>query len=78
VDTVQEDRDGGLLPETLALMRQVDEAMPRQSTDEEATERANEVPSGTRHGWVLNLREGFGPLPCADRPDTHRHLMFEA
>ena len=98
MDTIQEPSGSGLMPETLALVRQVEANMPRQEsdeftriseglfdlrvctslTDEDATARVNEVPSGTRHGWVLNLAEGFAPVPCDDRPDTHRYLMFEA
>jgi hypothetical protein len=47
-------------------------------TDEQATARANTWPSGTTHGWQLDA-EGHpesAPVPCADRPDTHRHLVF--
>lgn len=45
--------------------------------DEAATARANTVPSGTSHGWVLCAGEGRAPVRCADHPETHRHLLFE-
>lgn len=46
-------------------------------SDEEATARANLVPSGTVHGWVLTEDPAAAPVACADHPDTHRHLVFE-
>lgn len=47
--------------------------------DEEATARINLAsPSGLDHDWVLLTGEkGGGPVPCADKPETHRHLMWE-
>ena len=45
--------------------------------DAEATERANLMPPGTTYGWQLSERPEHAPIPCADRPDTHRHLIFE-
>ena len=45
-------------------------------SDEEATERVNLVPAGTTNGWVLSERPEHAPVPCDDRPETHRHLIF--
>lgn len=46
-------------------------------TDADATERVNRIPAGTSHGWQLSTEPGLAPVPCADKPDTHRHLIFE-
>lgn len=46
-------------------------------TDEEASERANLMPSGTRFGWTLSENPDLAPVPCMERPETHRHLIFE-
>lgn len=46
-------------------------------SDDEATARVNLVPSGTSAGWVLCTEEGMAPVPCQDKPETHRHLMWE-
>lgn len=48
-------------------------------SDEEATARINLLPPMGDHGeWVLLTKEGEGgPVPCQDKPDTHRHLMWE-
>src|SRR5690606_32239990 len=48
-------------------------------SDEEATARINLLPPmGDRGRWVLLTEPGNGgPVPCASRPDTHRHLMWE-
>lgn len=46
-------------------------------SDEDATARANLVPSGTSHGWVLTSDPVLAPVACAEQPDTHRHLIFE-
>lgn len=43
-------------------------------SDEEALARARTVPSGSSGGWI---RSQHPAVPCSDRPDTHRHLMFE-
>lgn len=45
-------------------------------SDEDATVRMNLTPSGTTHGWQLTDDPDNGPIPCADDPDTHRHLVF--
>mgnify|MGYP001301199921 CR=1 FL=1 len=47
-------------------------------SDEEATARMNEVPSGTSGGWQLTTDPDLAPVACADNPSTHRHLIFEA
>lgn len=47
-------------------------------TDDEATARMNVIGSGTTHGWRLTEDPELAPVPCADNPDTHRHLIFEA
>ena len=47
-------------------------------SDEDATARMNEMPSGTSYGWQLSTEPTCAPVPCADNPDTHRHLIFEA
>lgn len=46
-------------------------------SDEEATERVNRLPSGTMNGWQLTTDPDLAPVPCQDRPETHRHLIFE-
>lgn len=46
--------------------------------DAEATARMNEVPSGTSNGWKLTTEARLAPVACADKPDTHRHLIFDA
>jgi hypothetical protein len=46
-------------------------------SDEDATARMNLTPSGSSHGWQLTEEPGALPVPCADKPDTHRHLVFE-
>jgi hypothetical protein len=46
-------------------------------SDEEATERVNLMPSGTTYGWQLSTEPDHAPVPCNDKPDTHRHLVFE-
>lgn len=46
-------------------------------SDEDATARANLMPSGTSFGWVLSDRPEVAPVPCNDQPETHRHLIFE-
>ena len=46
-------------------------------SDEDATARANLMPSGTTLGWVLSTDPELAPVPCADNPETHRHLIFE-
>lgn len=45
-------------------------------SDEDATARMNLTPSGTSHGWQLTDDPDNGPVPCADEPDTRRHLVF--
>ncbi len=47
-------------------------------SDEDATARMNEVPSGTSYGWQLTTDADRAPVACADKPDTHRHLIFES
>ena len=47
-------------------------------SDEEATARMNEVPSGTSNGWTLTTDADRAPVACAENPETHRHLIFEA
>ncbi len=50
---------------------------------EEAERRINEIhPSGTTNGWKLSTDENFhtggaNGCPCQQKPDTHRHLLFE-
>lgn len=44
--------------------------------DEQALARARICPSGTSGGWLRDDRRSA--QQCPDRPDTHRHLMFEA
>ena len=46
-------------------------------SDEDATVRANEMPPGTTYGWQLSTVPECAPVPCADNPSTHRHLIFE-
>jgi hypothetical protein len=46
-------------------------------SDDEATERVNLMPPGTTHGWQLSAEPDQAPVPCDDKPDTHRHLVFE-
>lgn len=50
-------------------------------SDEDAIARRNLMPSGTSHGWQLvdgPFRDGTpNGGPCNQRPDTHRHLLFE-
>lgn len=46
-------------------------------SDEDATARMNLTPSGTSYGWQLCTDDGHAPVPCQDKPDTHRHLMWE-
>jgi hypothetical protein len=50
-------------------------------TDEEATARRNLAPSGTDLGWRIvdgPFRDGTpNGSPCQQRPDTHRHLLYE-
>lgn len=46
-------------------------------SDEEATARMNLTPSGTSHGWQLTDSVAAQPVACADKPSTHRHLVFE-
>lgn len=46
-------------------------------SDEEATARMALTPSGTSYGWQLTEDADAQPVPCAGRPDTHRHLVFE-
>lgn len=46
-------------------------------TDAEATERVNCIPAGTSYGRHLSTDPACAPVPCDDRPDTHRHLIFE-
>ena len=46
-------------------------------SDEEATERVNRAPSGTTNGWQLSTDPELAPVPCADNPSTHRHVIFE-
>jgi hypothetical protein len=46
-------------------------------SDEEATARMNLTPSGTSHGWQLTDLPDAQPVPCAEKPSTHRHLVFE-
>lgn len=55
------------------LSVQVCTSMP----DAEATERMNLLPSGTSHGWSLSTEPVNAPVPCADQPETHRHLIFD-
>lgn len=45
--------------------------------DAQAVERMNEMPSGTSGGWTLSTDPQLAPVPCADNPTTHRHLIFE-
>jgi hypothetical protein len=45
-------------------------------SDEDATARMNLTPSGTKGGWQLTDDPNNGPVPCADEPATHRHLIF--
>lgn len=45
--------------------------------DDEATVRMNLLPSGTSHGWQLSTEPENAPVPCADQPETHRHLIFD-
>lgn len=46
-------------------------------SDEEATQRMNLVPSGTRHGWVLVTEgEATRSASCDEKPGF-RHLLFE-
>lgn len=45
--------------------------------DAAATARLNLTPSGTSNGWQLTEDPDNGPVPCADKPGTHRHLLFE-
>lgn len=45
-------------------------------SDEEATERMNLVPSGTRHGWQLVAEEEAPRSACDEKPGF-RHLLFE-
>lgn len=52
-------------------------------SDEEATVRMNEMPTGTRGGWAISADKTFTdgsphPNPCDDNPGTHRHILFEA
>jgi len=47
-------------------------------SDEDATARMNEVPSGTSYGWQLTTDADRAPVACADQPATHRHLIFES
>lgn len=46
-------------------------------SDEDATARANVMPSGTSFGWVLSTDPKQAPVPCDDNPDTHRHMIFD-
>lgn len=46
-------------------------------SDEDATTRMNLTASGTTHGWQLSVEPANAPVPCADKPDTHRHLIFD-
>lgn len=46
-------------------------------SDADATARMNLTPSGTSHGWQLTDEPNAQPVPCADKPQTHRHLVFE-
>lgn len=49
-------------------------------SDEQAVDRLNaEHPTGISSAWGLadHFREGEpNGQPCADSPDTHRHLLF--
>lgn len=52
-------------------------------SDDAATARMNAMPSGTRGGWQISEDEEFAdglphPCRCEQRPNTHRHLLFEA
>ena len=46
-------------------------------SDEDATARINIIPAGTTYGWQLTEDPDGAPVPCEDKPDTHRHLIFE-
>lgn len=46
-------------------------------SDEETAERANLLPPGESLQWVLSTDPAVAPVPCADNPATHRHLIFE-
>lgn len=46
-------------------------------SDEEATGRANELPPADTLSWELSADPSLAPVPCADNPETHRHLIFE-
>lgn len=48
-------------------------------SNEDATARINLMPPMGDHGeWVLLTEEGDGgPVACQDKPETHRHLMWE-
>ena len=50
-------------------------------SDEDATARRNLAPSGTAIGWRIAdepFRDGTpNGSPCEQRPDTHRHLLYE-
>jgi hypothetical protein len=47
-------------------------------SDEAATERMNtENPTGIESWWEICASEALAPVACQERPDTHRHLIFE-
>jgi len=49
---------------------------------EETINRMASIPSGTTAGWIFCDNETFrtdepNPCPCNDKPDTHKHYLFE-
>ena len=43
-------------------------------SDEETQARMG--PSGARYGWQIDEDDESPRVPCADNPDTHRHILF--
>lgn len=51
--------------------------------DEELDRRMAARPAAATHGWVRSEEAHFAggqpnPCPCDQRPESHRHVLFEA
>ena len=49
---------------------------------EETVSRMASIPSGTTAGWLFCDNETFhtgepNPCPCNEKPETHKHYLFE-
>ena len=69
----QQGDDFERLQETLASVQ-----VCTSLSDEDATARMALTPpsSSGRLSWQLDTDPDNGPVPCAEKPATHRHLVF--